>query len=80
MDDVGYVNNVIKGESVSYPQAVRNFGDNYIYVITSFKAIGRETLINATELRSLFLREQVLNLQGGTNCLSHQGADRHNSQ
>ena len=33
VDDVIDVNNVIKGEYVSYPQVVRNFGDNYIDVI-----------------------------------------------
>ena len=33
VDDVINVINVIKGESVSYPQVVRNFGDNYIHVI-----------------------------------------------
>ena len=33
VDDVINVNNVNKGESVSYPQVVRNFGDNYIHVI-----------------------------------------------
>ena len=33
VDDVMDVNNVNKGESVSYPQVVRNFGDNYIHVI-----------------------------------------------
>tara|TARA_B100001094_G_scaffold67749_1_gene64026 strand:+ start:118952 stop:119089 length:138 start_codon:yes stop_codon:yes gene_type:complete len=33
VDDVDNVNNVIKGDSVSYPQAVWNFGDNYINVI-----------------------------------------------
>ena len=36
VDDVINVNNVNKGESVSYPQVVRNFGDNYIHVITTF--------------------------------------------
>ena len=34
VDDVIDVNNVIKGEYVSYPQVVRNFGDNYIDVIS----------------------------------------------
>ena len=33
MDDVINVINVNKGEGVSYPQVVRNFGDNYIHVI-----------------------------------------------
>ena len=33
VDDVINVINVIKGETVSYPQVVRNFGDNYIHVI-----------------------------------------------
>ena len=33
VDDVIDVNNVIKGEYVSYQQVVRNFGDNYIDVI-----------------------------------------------
>ena len=33
VDDVIDVNNVIKGEYVSYPQVVRKFGDNYIDVI-----------------------------------------------
>ena len=39
VDDVINVNNVNKGESVSYPQVVRNFGDNYIHVITTFFAL-----------------------------------------
>ncbi len=33
VDDVIDVSNVIKGENVSYPQVVWNFGDNYIDVI-----------------------------------------------
>lgn len=39
MDDVVYVNDVNKGETVSYPQGVRNFGDNYIDVITYFSMV-----------------------------------------
>ena len=39
MDDVVYVNDVIKGETVSYPQGVRNFGDNYIDVIIYFSMV-----------------------------------------
>ena len=39
MDDVVYVNDVIKGETVSYPQGVRNFGDNYIDVINYFSMV-----------------------------------------
>ena len=39
MDDVVYVNYVIKGETVSYPQGVRNFGDNYIDVIIYFSMV-----------------------------------------
>tara|TARA_A200000159_G_scaffold156102_1_gene170634 strand:- start:356 stop:508 length:153 start_codon:yes stop_codon:yes gene_type:complete len=42
VDGVGYVNNVIKGESVGYPQPVRNFGDNYIYVIIILKLLAGE--------------------------------------
>ena len=33
VDDVIDVIDVIKGENVSYPQVVRNFGDNYMHVI-----------------------------------------------
>ncbi len=33
LSPVDDVINVNKGESVSYPQVVRNFGDNYIHVI-----------------------------------------------
>lgn len=39
MDDVVYVNDVNKGETVSYPQGVRNFGDNYIDVIICFSMV-----------------------------------------
>ena len=39
MDDVVCVNDVNKGETVSYPQGVRNFGDNYIYAITYFSMV-----------------------------------------
>ena len=39
MDDVVCVNDVNKGETVSYPQGVRNFGDNYIDVIIYFSMV-----------------------------------------
>jgi len=39
VDDVVYVNDVNKGETVSYPQGVRNFGDNYIDVIICFSMV-----------------------------------------
>ena len=39
MDDVVCVNDVNKGETVSYPQGVRNFGDNYIDVIICFSMV-----------------------------------------
>ena len=39
MDDVVCVNDVNKGETVSYPQGVRNLGDNYIDVITYFSIV-----------------------------------------
>ena len=50
MDDVVYVNYVIKGETVSYPQGVRNFGDNYIDVITCFSMVFY-WVIRSVELR-----------------------------
>ena len=70
VDGVIDVNNVIKGESVSYPQVVWNFGDNYIHVINlDFSNIpSEEVCFSAIVLLWLSQQEQGLNLREDTNC------------
>ncbi len=70
VDDVIGVNNVIKGESVSYPQVVWNFVDNYMDVIIYifwlfYKA---KAWFNVVVLLLLCQQVQDLNLREGTNC------------